>query len=304
MNYARFNLVTLSLIVAVARAGSISGGARETNLAMAAASKRLGDFETQIGLPIFYRRSHGVELTEAGRSILSDILSVLEDVDRLARNIAEFSSGHRGHVRIWANPAAISEALPDDIAEFSAANPDIVIEMEERDSPETVKAVVENRADIGIFADSVSTEGLVSEVYRLDHLALIVPADHELAVRDSVRLSEALDFPFIGLLARTPIAARLEYESSRIGKKPQVQVQVRGIEAMCRMVSAGMGIGIVPVPAANRYLENMGLSFVEIEGEWTRRELMIGARDVLALPHAARLLYDHLRRKNAIAQAA
>ena len=297
MNYARFNLVTLSLIVAVARAGSISGGARETNLAMAAASKRLGDFETQIGIPIFYRRSHGVELTEAGRAILNDILIVLDDVDRLARNIAEFSQGHRGHVRIWANPAAISEALPDDIAEFSAENPDIVIEMEERDSPETVKAVVENRADIGIFADSVSAEGLQAEVYRLDHLALITPADHPLAELSSVKLVEALDYPFIGLLARTPIAARLEYGSSRLGKKPQLQVQVRGIEAMCRMVSAGMGICIVPLPAADRYLEQMGLVVVELEGEWTQRELMMGARDVLALPNAARMLYDHLRKK-------
>lgn len=303
MNYARFNLVTLSLIVSVARAGSISGGARETNLAMAAASKRLGDFETQIGVPIFYRRSHGVELTEAGRAILNDVLNVLEDVDRLARNIAEFSSGHRGHVRIWANPAAISEALPDDIAEFSAANPDIVIEMEERDSPETVKAVVENRADIGIFADSMNTMGLETRVYREDHLALAVPEDHPLAARRCVTLAEALDYPFIGLIARTPVAARLEYESARIGKAPKVQVQVRGIEAMCRMIAAKMGIGIVPTPAAVRYLVPMGLAIVEIEGDWTRRELMIGVRDSETLTHAARLLLDHLQSKHALSIA-
>lgn len=295
MNYARFNLLTLSLIVAIEREGSISGGAKASNLAMAAASKRLGDFEAQIGVPIFYRRSHGVELTEAGRAILNDVMNVLEDVERLARNIAEFSSGGRGHVRVWGNPAAISDMLPEDVASFAKLHPNVAVELEERDSPEAVKAVAENRADIGIFADSVNTMGLQTFVYRKDELALIVPVEHPLADKASVSLADALDYPFVGLLARTPIASRLEYESARLGRSPQVKVQVRGVESMCRMISAGLGVGMVPVPAANRYLDPMRLKAVKISEAWSQRELYIGVRDAAALPHAARLLLAHLR---------
>lgn len=295
MNYSRYNLLTLSLIVSIEREGSISGGAKASNLAMAAASKRLGDFEAQIGVPIFYRRSHGVELTEAGRAILNDVMNVLEDVDRLARNIAEFSSGGRGHVRLWGNPASISDMLPEDVATFSKLYPNVAVELEERDSPEAVKAVAENRADIGIFADSVNTMGLQTFVYRQDELALIVPVKHPLAKRSSVTLEDALDHPFVGLLARTPIASRLEYESARLGKSPQVKVQVRGVESMCRMISAGLGVGLVPIPAANRYLKPMQLRAVTIAEEWAKRELYIGVRDAAALPHAAKLLLAHLR---------
>jgi DNA-binding transcriptional LysR family regulator len=295
MNYSRYNLLTLSLIVSIEREGSISGGAKASNLAMAAASKRLGDFEAQIGVPIFYRRSHGVELTEAGRAILNDVMNVLEDVDRLARNIAEFSSGGRGHVRLWGNPAAISDMLPEDVASFSKLHPNVAVELEERDSPETVKAVAENRADIGIFADSVNTAGLQTFIYRNDELALIVPVKHPLAKRKSVTLEDALNYPFVGLLARTPIASRLEYESARLGKSPQVKVQVRGVESMCRMISAGLGVGLVPIPAANRYMKPMQLRAVTISETWAKRELFIGVRDAEALPHAARLLLAHLR---------
>lgn len=295
MNYSRYNLLTLSLIVSIEREGSISGGAKASNLAMAAASKRLGDFEAQIGVPIFYRRSHGVELTEAGRAILNDVMNVLEDVDRLARNIAEFSSGGRGHVRLWGNPAAISDMLPEDVASFSKLHPNVAVELEERDSPEAVKAVADNRADIGIFADSVNTMGLETFVYRHDELALIVPVKHPLAKRPSVKLVDALDHPFVGLLARTPIASRLEYESARLGKSPRVKVQVRGVESMCRMISAGLGVGLVPIPAANRYLKPMQLRAITIAEDWAKRELYIGVRDAAALPNAAKLLLAHLR---------
>jgi len=299
MNYARFNLVTLSLVVAVARAGSISGGAKAVNLAMAAASKRLADFEAQIGIAIFYRRSHGIELTEAGRAILNDVLNVLEDVERLARNIGDFSSGERGHVRVWANPAAISETLPDDVASFVRLYPYITVELEERDSAEAVKAVADNRADIGVFADMIDTARVETFVYREDVLSFIVPAKHPLARKGSTTLEEALRYPFVGLLARTPLAARVDYESARLGVVPTVRVQVRGVEAMCRMISAGMGIGVLPTSSARRYLKPMQLRAVTISEPWAHRQLFIGIREAQALPHAARLLLGHLRSSRA-----
>src|SRR3954469_9602792 len=128
MNPSRFNLVTLALIVAVAREGSISGGAKAVNLAVAAASKRIADLESQIGLQIFYRRAHGVELTEAGRAIFHNVLNILENVEVLDRAIQEIGSGARSQVRIWANPAAISEALPDDLSAFIRTHRDVSVE--------------------------------------------------------------------------------------------------------------------------------------------------------------------------------
>lgn len=294
VNYARYNLITLSLVAAIARAGSISGGAKAANLAMAAASKRLGDFEAQIDVPIFYRRPHGVELTEAGRAVLNDILNVLEDVERLARNVSEFASGGRGHVRIWANPAVISEALPEDVSRFVQAYPNIAVELEERSSSEIVKAVAENRADIGIFADTMKTNNLETYMFSTEQLVFCTPINHPIADRDKITLSEALEYPFVGLLARTPLAARLEYESARLGRSPQIRIQVRGVEAMCRMISAGLGIGVLPKPAVHRYLSTMKLNTVDIDESWSIRELYIGIRSMDTLPHAAKMLFDHL----------
>ena len=57
MNLARIDLVTRALFVAVARQGSISAGARQSHLAVGAASKRISDLETTLGTALLYRNA-------------------------------------------------------------------------------------------------------------------------------------------------------------------------------------------------------------------------------------------------------
>jgi DNA-binding transcriptional LysR family regulator len=296
MNPSRFNFVTLALIVNVVRAGSISGGAKAMNLALAAASKRIADFEGYVGAAIFSRLPQGVELTEAGRAIFHNILNILENVELLHRNIEEIGAGGRSHVRLWVSPAAISERIPEEISSFLQAHKDITVELEERDSSEIIKAVRESRSDVGIFVDAMNSNGLQTRVYCEEELVAIVPASHPLATGRSTTLAEALKYDFVGLLSGTPLAARVDYESSRLGRTPNFKIHVRGVETMCRMIAAGLGIGILPEAAARRYLDHMQLRSVAIDEGWAKRRLFIGYRDEGTLRHAARLLVRHLCR--------
>lgn len=281
------------------RAGSISAGAKAMNLALAAASKRIADFESYVGVAIFSRLPQGVELTDAGRAIFHNILSILENVEQLHRNIEEIGAGGRSHVRIWVSPAAIGEGIPEELSTFLQTHKDITVELEERDSSEIIKAVRENRADIGIFVDAMNSNGLETRVYCEEELVVIVPTSHPLAQSKTTTLAEALTYDFVGLQSGTPLAARVDYESSRLGRAPNFKIQVRGVETLCRMVGAGLGIGIVPEAAAKRYLERMGLRSVAIKEAWAKRRLFLGYRDHATLRHAARLLVRHLGRDRA-----
>ena len=296
LNPSRFNFVTLALIVSVVRAGSISAGAKAMNLALAAASKRIADFESYVGVAIFSRLPQGVALTEAGQAIFHNILSILENVELLHRNIEQIGAGGQSHVRLWVSPAAISEHLPEQLSSFIQANQDITVELEERDSSDIIKAVRENRADIGIFVDAMNSNGLQTSVYCEEELVVIVPEGHPLTHTKRTTLGEALTYDFVGMQSGTPLAARVDYESSQLGRTPNFKIQVRGVETMCRMVAAGLGIGILPEAAARRYLERLGLRSVAINEAWAKRRLFLGYRDEATLRHAARLLVGYLRR--------
>lgn len=174
MNIARIDLVTLSLFVSVARQGSISAGARASHLAVGAASKRISDLEAALDTQLLYRNAAGVELTEAGQACLVHALRVLQEVEQMAGTLSDYARGVRGQVRIAANTSSLTQFLPEDLASFMEAHPAVRIDLEEQNSSDIVTAVLENRADIGVFADRTPAAGLATVPYRLDELVLIV----------------------------------------------------------------------------------------------------------------------------------
>ena len=294
MNLHRLDLVSLSLFTLIVRSGSISKGAELAHLAVGAASKRIADLEAAVGTELFERHSRGITLTAAGHALHQHAQRILSDVDLLAADLSDYAAGVVGVVRLWANTSAITQFLPAEIAAFTAANPQIRIELEEQNSDQVAMAVVDGRADFGIIADWMPTHGLQTVPYRRDRLVLVVPTEHPLAARESISFDEAMDFDFVSLSRQTSLAQRLELATASVGKRLKLRIQVRSFDAMCLMVGAGLGIAVLPDAAVRPHLQSMGLRRISLSDDWTKRELLICARDLGALPKPARLLVNHL----------
>lgn len=294
VNLNRLDLVSLSLFAFVARAGSISKGAELACLAVGAASKRISDLEQALGTRLFERHSRGVTLTVAGVALVQHAQRILADVDHLAADLSDHASGIVGVVKLWANTSAVIQFLPASFAAFVAANPGIRIQLEEGNSSEIVLAVLDGRADVGIFAEGTPPLGLQTLPYREDRLVVVVPRGHALAARKSVDFIEAADFEFVSLSSGTSLAERLRHAAEGLGKRLRLRIQVRSFDAMCQMVAAGLGIAVLPDAAVQPHLRSMGLRKIDIRDDWARRRLLVGARDLAALPRPVRLLMDHL----------
>jgi len=296
MNLHRLDLVSLSLFALVVRTGSISKGAALANLAVGAASRRISDLETMTGTVLLARHSRGVSLTVAGEALHRHAQRILSDVDLLAADLSDYASGLVGVVRLWANTSAVTQFLPHDLAAFSAANPGIRIELEEGDSREIVVAVLDGRADLGIFADRTPAHGLDLVHYRDDRLSLVVPRTHALAGKRSLAFKEVLDYDFVSLSAGTSLAQRLQAETEALGRNLKLRIRVRSFDAMCKMVAAGMGIAVLPSGAVQELVRSLGLRQIALTDAWAERSLLIGLRDARAVSRHVRLLLEHLER--------
>ena len=91
MNLPRIDLVTLALFVSVARQGSISAGARQSHLAVGAASKRISDLKAVLGATLLFRKSSGIELSGAGQACLAHAQRVLREVEQMAGTLSDFA---------------------------------------------------------------------------------------------------------------------------------------------------------------------------------------------------------------------
>ncbi len=289
-----FDLVDLRLLVRVAEANSLTRGAEASHLSLPAASTRIRNLEESIGTKLFYRNSQGVTLTPPGQAFVHHARVVLGQLEHLRGDLQEYAQGIKGHLRIQANTTAMGEFLPPVLGAYLRSHPDVNIDLRERLSGDIIRAVIEGQTDIGIVAGSVRTENLEPRPYRQDHLVLVVPNGHELAGQDSVSFATTLDYDHVSLHEASAIHAFLRQAADRLQRPLQTRIQVSNFEAACRMIEAGVGLGILPASAARRLAHTMGIRIVPLSDAWSLRSMQICVRSFDNLPGFAKELVESL----------
>lgn len=290
----RMDLTSLQLFVAVCELGSIGKAAEREFIAASAISKRLADLETTLGTPLLYRHARGVDLTPAGESLLHHARSVLYSLEKMQGELSEYVDGVRGHVRVHASISAIVQFLPEDLGAFIRQHEQVKIDLEEHLSTEVVRAVQEGAADLGICNAGVGTGELQTLPYRQDQLVLIVPRGHALASENAIAFVQSLDWDHVGLHATSSIYLAMREAAAAAGRSIRLRIHVTGLDAMCRMIHNGLGVGVMP-RRAFELMHGVGdLACVELKDDWAQRRIELVARDFSTLPVTARLLVDHL----------
>ena len=287
----RYDLPDLRLVAAIADSGSLTRAAEQVHLAPSSASHRLTQLEAALGVPLFSRHARGLTPTAACESLLRHARQVFAQLEQMHADLAPYASGLNSQVTVFANTNAINCFLPEDLGDFLRENSRVRISLEEQPSPAIIQAVAAGQVDIGVVAADGAPAGLEMLPYRRDRLVLIVPLGHPLAGRQAVAFGEVLAEPFVCLHAGSAIHTFMMNHAARLGSRLDVRIQVRSFNAVCRMVAAGVGIGMVP---RSSIAVVDGLKTVEITDEWAPRDLQLCVRSSEALTPAAAALFAHL----------
>ncbi len=259
-------------------------------------SRRIARLEDALHAQLMSRTNKGLQPTPAGEVLIKLARKVLMDLDDLYVQMHEYSSGIRGHVKLAANISAMTEFLPAEIKSFLARHPHIQIDLEECNSTGVARAVAENAAHIGILTmGAVHRFAFETYPYHTHELVVVVPNGHPLASRASVSFEETLPYEYVGLPNGSAIGLQLLQAAAEIGRPLKLRIQVTSYDSLCRMVEAGLGIGVVPRSAAELYVDGQRVCAISLDERWASRELRICVRSAEALPVAARLLVEHLR---------
>ncbi|AVO51612.1 LysR family transcriptional regulator [Ectopseudomonas mendocina] len=289
-----FDLADLRLFIHIAESPSLTQGARKAFLSPAAASARIKTLESQLGSRLLYRDSRGVELTPAGQRLLQHARLIMRQVDYLKSEFTEYGTDAAGHIRIFANTTAVTEFLPEVLAGFLAERPGVTVDLQERLSRDIVRGVLDGAADLGIIAGPVQAPGLQVLHFSTDRLVLAVPLGHALAQHKSVSFADTLAYQHIGLHEGSTLLSFLREQVETLGGSLALRIQVSSFEAICRMVEAGVGIGIIPESSALRHSRTMQLATLQLDEAWAVRERSMLVRELDALPGSVRALIDRL----------
>jgi len=284
MSSLHFDLTDLRLMVKVAEANSVTGGAEASHLSTPAASTRIKNLEESIGTKLLVRTPQGVTLTPPGQAFVHHARLVLSQLEHLRGDLQEYALGIKGHLRVWASATAMGEFLPPVLQTYLREHPDVNIDLRERLSFDIVRAVGEGKIDIGIVSGFERTEALQVIPYRNDRLVLVVPPGHPLAGAGEVRFGDTLAFDHIGLAEGSALRAFLQRICDELHRTLQLRIEVSSFEVACRMVEAGVGIGVVPESAARRHAQAMAIAIVPLRDAWSLRAMHVCVRNLVALP--------------------
>ena len=286
-----YDLIDLRLFVAIAEAKNLTRGAERVHLAASSASHRMRLLEESIGTSLLLREPRGVSLTRAGEALLRHARQVFAQLEQMHADLTPYAKGVRGHVSLWANTHATHTFLPDSLSTFLQRHPQVSISLEEHTSPQVLMAVARGEVEVGVVAGTIADAEVELIPYRADRLVLIAPADHPLAAHVSSLFAQVLDYPFVMLHSGSAIHTFTMNAAAALGRHLEVRIQVRSFEAVCRMVSAGVGIGMVPRSAVTAGAQ---LAVIELEEPWAQRDLKVCVRKRELLSGFAAELVDCL----------
>ncbi len=237
--------------VAVAREGSITRAAATLFLAQPTLSIRIRKLEQQLGTPLFERLARRVVLTAAGEAFLEHAERALAEVERGRQRVEEVAHGRRGRVAVGVLPSVGARVLPAVLAAFRAEHPAITVRLVEHDvSREFEELVQAGELDLAITRMPVTLAGLGSRTLVREPILLLVPPNHRLRGRPSVRLADLADDDFVCMRSGYGLRELADQLCAAAGFTPRVVMETGQLAIVHGMIDSGLGVALLPRLAA------------------------------------------------------
>lgn len=182
-------------IAEVARHGSIRKTADRLHITPSALTRKIQDFEEELGTPVFERLPHGMRLNSAGELLLRHIQDQSADFERLRTQLSDLAGIRRGHITLACAQAFIDSVLPDEIAAYRTQFPHVSFTVEVRDNLLGISALANYEADLALLIDPPPSADMKELLVKKQPLCAVVSKSHPLAQMESVRLRDVFKYP-------------------------------------------------------------------------------------------------------------
>ncbi len=265
-------LQQLRYFCAIADTGSFSRAAQQTHVSQPSLSQQIRKLEDELGARLFDRLGRKVQLTELGRAFLPRARAVLRDLEAARSDVVERKTSISGPISVGVIPTIAPYFLPPILATFSRKYPEARVTVAEEITPLLLERLRAGTMDVAIVALPLQVRGHEFQACPLlvEKLYAVLPKQHALAKRRAISLEELRDDPFLLLrdghcFRETAVAA-----CKRARLNPKIIFESGQFSSILSMVSAGLGVSIVPAMAREK---RSGCRYVPLADERAARTI-------------------------------
>lgn len=259
------SLRQIRYFIATAELGQISQAAVDLSISQSAVTTAIKELERAVGVSLFLRTPHGMDLTSAGRQFLSHAYEILKKVDE-ATHLNVVSSEIEGTLTVAATYTVIGYFLPLHIERLRRHFPKLEIQLFELNRESIEEGLLSNRYDMSVLLTSnILNPALITEKVLSSTRRLWLPAQHHLLQAETVGLKEIAEEPYIMLTVDEAAHSALKYWSAS-PYQPRVILRTSSVEATRSLVANGQGVAILsdmvhrPWSLEGRRIETVNIS--------------------------------------------
>src|SRR5260370_12105286 len=202
---AIMELRLLRYFVAVAEEGSLTVAAQKRlHTAQPSLSRQIHDLELELGVQLLIRGPRGIELTASGRVFLDHARGGVWQVEAGGEAARRAAQPARTSFAIGFLTGYEMDWLPAVMEILHAELPSTEVVIHSQDSPDLAAGLIRGKVDLAFMRPERQAPGLKFRALRKDPLIVLMPRDHALATRSSIRPQDIAGQTFIGV---SPIRA-------------------------------------------------------------------------------------------------
>jgi DNA-binding transcriptional LysR family regulator len=243
----------LRYFLAVAEEGHMTRAAERLGIQQPPLSQQIRALEDELRVQLFRRKPRGVELTQAGETLLAETRTILRQVEHAIAAARRTAGGEAGRIGVgFTSSASFHPFVPQVIRDYRSRYPLVDLRLEESGTGELVDALAAERLDAAFVRSPIGQVAGIAVYSLIDEpMVAALPSGHPLAARGRgapLALSSLASETFI--LYRRPLGPGL-YDAiiatcQRAGYSPKIGQEAPRMLATLSLVAAGLGVSLVP----------------------------------------------------------
>lgn len=239
-------LALLPMLVALADTGQVTAAAEVLGIRQPTLTRALQRAELSLGVPLHEKDGRGVRLTAAGEAFVPYAREALAQVEAGLAAAGAVAAPVRGRVSIAFQNILGEDLVPALVRSFRGDYPDVEFVLAQGARAHCLELLTAGRADVAFISPPPEDAGLSVVPLGADELVLVVPPDHRLARRATVQLSELADERFVLTEPGFGLRSAVQDLLRTVGIRATVAFEGQDIHTLVGLVSAGLGVTIVP----------------------------------------------------------
>ncbi len=271
-------LKQIESFVRVAELGSFTKAASALGMPQPLLSRHVRQLEVELHQNLLIRNGRGVSLTEAGTVMLEHSRGILHQVALAQEELGSVRGALAGKVSIGLPPSLSKLVTVPLTLAFRKTLPQAQLSLGEGFSVVMVESLRAGRLDMAVLYNPPPSPDLEMTLLHEDALILIAgkkSAHSQIKLKPTMTLASLAELPLI--LPSRPNAFRLliETEMLRVNCKPQIAIEIDGLNAILELVKEGLGYAVLPAYTLKNFANPQNFTTHRIERPKLNSQLML-----------------------------